>query len=162
MPASGMPSRMRLVMAGDPRLAVVGRMSRQRRVLLSGDPFLGGLGGIIKKGLGGLFKHVVAPALGIATPIPPIGSLPLPESAPGKAAQKIISKITIPSPFSIGGQTTFGGPRRRRRMNPLNPRALRRALSRASAFSRFARRALHVTFGKAPRVRFKIGRRKKT
>lgn len=45
--------------------------------------------------------------------------------------------------------------RKRRRMNPLNPRALRRALTRVKGFERFARRSISVT------KRVKVKRRRR-
>jgi len=188
MPTGGMPSRSRLVMlAGDPRIAAFGRMSRTNKLRYQGDPFLGGIIRAIGGGLGFLAKKVIAPALGISAPIPsaPMGPPPpLPPSPitgpgtiiSGPISEKIgpiierfknrtgaggISKLP-PSGFFPPFGAAGTGFRRRRRMNPLNPRALRRALSRAGAFAKFARRALRVTFGKTPKVRFKVGRRKRT
>jgi hypothetical protein len=45
-------------------------------------------------------------------------------------------------------------------MNPLNPRALRRALRRAEGFERFARRVIAVTH-RGGRKKWKIGRRRR-
>jgi hypothetical protein len=52
---------------------------------------------------------------------------------------------------------------RNRRMRVTNPKALRRAIRRATGFARMARRVLHFTSPKAPRGRaiFKARRRKK-
>jgi hypothetical protein len=52
------------------------------------------------------------------------------------------------------------GARRYKRMNPLNPRALRRALRRAKGFERFARGVLSITRPHAGR-RFKFPGRKR-
>jgi len=180
MPTGAMPSRSRLVMmAGDPRIAAFGRMSRTNKLRFQGDPFLGGIIRAIGSGLGFIGKKVVLPLvknqLGISTPIP---ALPPPGPAPeipgvmtpfpkDKFKEVIRTGLGLPPP---GGMLTLPrlppmsgmGGQRRRRMNPLNPRALRRALSRAGAFARFARKALRVTFGKTPKVRFKVGRRKRS
>jgi hypothetical protein len=53
--------------------------------------------------------------------------------------------------------------RRRRRMNPYNPKALRRAVRRAHAFARMARHVLRFVSPKAPKGRmvFRAHRRKK-
>jgi hypothetical protein len=53
--------------------------------------------------------------------------------------------------------------RRRRRMNPYNPKALRRAVRRAHAFARMARQVLRFVSPKPPRGRmvFRAHKRKK-
>src|SRR5262245_7874340 len=183
MPGSRMPSRFTLArMSGD--MTRQGRavrglssMSRQSLVLraAAGDPFLGGLLGAIGKGLGAVGK-IVLPAFGInpaprvPAPVPdaritigPPFGLPFPTDS---------KPVNIPITPTTGGKVIMGGVggafglparagfRRRRRMNPLNPRALRRALSRASAFSRFARRTMRITFGKTPKGRFRLRRKR--
>ncbi len=50
---------------------------------------------------------------------------------------------------------------RHRRMNPLNPRALRRALRRAKGFERFARHVIHFTRPTKTR-RFRFGRKRRS
>jgi hypothetical protein len=50
---------------------------------------------------------------------------------------------------------------RRRRMNVLNPRALRKALRRAEGFTRFARRVVKITAPKRRVSGFKFRRRKR-
>lgn len=57
------------------------------------------------------------------------------------------------------GIPAFG--RRRRRINALNPRALRRALRRAKGFEHFAKKVMHLTRPKPGKLRFKFPRRKK-
>jgi hypothetical protein len=54
----------------------------------------------------------------------------------------------------------FGG-RMYRRINPLNPKALRRALRRAKGFERFARRVMHFTHRRPGQTRFKFPKRKR-
>ncbi len=72
---------------------------------------------------------------------------------------------------ALGGRMSVGMGRRRvprafgkrRRMNPYNPRALRRAVRRAQAFSRMAKRVLRFTSPHPVRGRahFKFPRRRK-
>ena len=56
-----------------------------------------------------------------------------------------------------------GGGRRHRRMNPYNPKALRRAVRRAHAFARMARHVLRFVSPKAPKGRaiFRVHRKRK-
>jgi hypothetical protein len=52
--------------------------------------------------------------------------------------------------------------RRHRRINPCNPRALRRALRRAKAFEHFARRVIHITHPpRYARVKFRFPRKRR-
>jgi hypothetical protein len=53
------------------------------------------------------------------------------------------------------------GFRRRRRINPLNPRALRRALSRAQRFEHFAKSVVRITSPKKHVSGFKFHRKRK-
>lgn len=46
------------------------------------------------------------------------------------------------SGYGVGG---YWGGRRRRRMNPLNPKALRRSMSRVQAFAKFAKKTISFT-----------------
>lgn len=61
------------------------------------------------------------------------------------------------------GAPGMAGMRRRRRMNVYNPKALRRAVRRATGFARMARRVLRFVSPKAPRGRavFRVRRKKK-
>jgi len=182
MPTSGIPSRMAMVLAGDNTregrvFRQLGSMSRQRMVLAEGDPFLGGVFRALGRGLGAVGR-IGAASLGLTLP-----SSPRPGPDPGVAIPAYpdlrrrleeerrrrapgaggIMGMPFPGGFpGPGGRPAAAGGRRRRRMNPLNPRALRRALSRAGAFARFAKRAMHVTFGKVPKVRFRLRRKKAT
>lgn len=55
-----------------------------------------------------------------------------------------------------------GARRRHRRINPCNPRALRRALRRAKAFEHFARRVIHITHPpRYARVKFRFPRKRR-
>lgn len=127
-----------------------GRPSREAIVLASmrgrgrggqmGDPFLGAL----LPALGGLFKPVLGAALGAIVKRPDavieIPGFPFPPMA----------EVRVPG-TSLAGRL-FGEPvRRRRRMNVLNPRALRRSIRRVEGFARFARRTIRI----AQRVRLK-------
>ncbi len=56
------------------------------------------------------------------------------------------------------GDTTA---RRYRRINPLNPKALRRALRRATGFEHFARKVMHLTHRRPGTTRFKFPRKRR-
>ena len=110
-----------------------------------GDPFLGGL---IKKGLGalvGVGKRALGiqppPTLqlppGFGVPVMPGGQVPRGTVTKTKGVKGALQRA-IP-----GGATGFqvtGA--RRRRINPANPKALRRAIRRQDGFVKLARRAL--------------------
>lgn len=157
---------------------------RVSRAALVGDPglfsFLGkGLKGIGKFIAGGVRGLVGAPA-GVArqlVPAPPIPALPgagvlpqiLPGALPGMMQQvglpgqightigKLIRGSGMPTEFR-NGMPVFpvSVSRGRRRMNVLNPRALRRALRRAQGFERFAKKTVSLT----RRMKFKKRRRR--
>ncbi len=81
---------------------------------------------------------------------------------PGLPAFKKLGKMglkKIKDPFGLG--VPGGKQRRHRRMNVLNPRALRKALRRAEGFTRFARRIVHITMPKKHVHGFRFRRRKK-
>lgn len=115
-----------------------------------GDPFIGGLVGAVATAgrtllpklapIVGLGKKA-APALGA---IPTIAKSPIVRTA-GKVAGTAATAVTL----GMAGREIFGGedaPRKRRRMNVTNVRALRRALRRAEGFEKIAQRtvsALH-------------------
>ena len=128
-----------------------------------GDPFLGFLGGAVLKGATWLGKRIFAnkpatPAGGLPAAQSRIPRFPLP---PGGAGGRRMP-LPVPIPFP-GGMGAMGGasgcpkgyqpakdPRtglrtghcvRIRRMNPTNPKALRRALRRAEGFGKLAQRA---------------------
>ncbi len=109
----------------------------------SGDPGVAALAGKGKKGLlsriGGKFKK-----------------------DPGLKSMKRIGKAglkKLKDPFGLG--VPGGGARRHRRMNVLNPRALRKALRRAEGFTRFAKRIVRITMPKRHVHGFRFRRRKK-
>jgi len=61
-----------------------------------------------------------------------------------------------------GGGAAAGGGRTYRRINPLNPRALRRSLRRIQGFARFARKVMHFAHpARGSRSRFKFPKRRK-
>lgn len=72
----------------------------------------------------------------------------------GKGALK-----KIQDPFGLG--VPGAGARRHRRMNPLNARALRKALRRAEGFTRFAKRVVRITMPKRHVHGFRFRRRKR-
>lgn len=113
-----------------------------------GDPFLGGL---IKKGIGAL-GGVVRGALGI--PSAPILRLPQQYTQPvmpggtitGGTVRKVKGPKGLAQRLVPGGATGFEVVRpRRKRINPANPKALRRAIRRQQGFVKLARRALKGT-----------------
>jgi len=116
-----------------------------------GDPFLGGFFRAIGRGLGRLLP-IAGAALGLQVP-----SIPRSPMGHGQAGIPTLPRIDVG-----GGSITIGpgpgfstspsqgmpmGARRRRRLNPLNPRALRRSLRRIEGFRKFARRAGFVPRG---------------
>lgn len=82
-----------------------------------------------------------------------LGKLGVPPQLPGMPG------IPMPRLPSLGQMGLLGPPRKGRRMNVCNMKALTRALRRARGFEKKARRVLRVTTGKSAKVTFK---RKKT
>lgn len=125
-----------------------------------GDPFLGAIIGSAARsiGLGGLAakagRWVAGRITGSAVKKAAIGT------AAGAALPVLmggVSRATGTQPIQLGplgidpGSMFPGGEpgitwgrRRSRRMNPLNPKALRRALRRAEAFEKFAKRTVNA------------------
>jgi hypothetical protein len=108
------------------------------------------LGALLARGRGLASRHPVlsaaaAAGLGAAG----LGSMALARRAKGKGLHPAVAA-------AIGG-------RRHKRMNPYNPRALRRAVRRAHAFSRMARKILRFTSPRAPKGHafFKSRKRKR-
>lgn len=90
---------------------------------------------IVKRGVGIVKKHPVLSAAGAAGALGAAGGV-------GAAA----------------AARALGGERKRRRMNPYNPRALRRALRRTHAFAKMAVKIVRVQKRfKKPRGRFALG-----
>ncbi len=118
---------------------------------MPGGPIVQRVGGAVVRAA---TKHPVLSAAGAAGTIGVLGG------AMGRAT----------APAAVGGlQRGFhiskrtGAVVRNRRMRVTNPRALRRAIRRATGFAHLARRVLHFTSPRAPRGRaiFKQRRRKK-
>lgn len=117
-----------------------------------GDPFLGALvGGLVGKAAkwavgrigGGAAKRRVSnlPGIGAVTGslIPTIPSIPTP-----------FGTINPGNIFPGGEPFITPSGKRYRRMNPLNPKALRRALRRAEGFEKFARRTVNALYKTSP------------
>jgi len=85
--------------------------------------------------------------------MPAVGPIAL-----AKGAQALALKMGAKMPEALQPN---GGARHYRRMNPLNPKALRRALRRAKGFELFARRVMHLTHRKPGTMRFKFARRRR-
>lgn len=130
-----------------------------------GDPFLGALLGAAVSGVGKLFKKkvtskvggAIGSAIGKVTPILRDVALPLGGGALiGGGAGLAIEKF---GPSAVSAATSmFGARKKYRRMNPLNPRALRRALRRAEGFEKFARRTVNGLRGGPRKFKKKIPR----
>ena len=126
--------------------------------VMMGDPFLGAFFRAIGRGLGRgvrTIAPIAGAALGITVPQIPRapmghGSSGIPALPPAPAPPRLLPP-GLPRFGAGGGITVTGAPRRRRRINPLNPRALRRSLRRIEGFRKFARRAGFVPAG-GPRI----------
>ena len=127
-----------------------------------GDPFLGALAGAAIRKVGGLAVRALARtgaktvggglarvAVGTATALPVIqaaGSL-----IPGRATGQMpisLGPIGIDPGSELPGGSPFVtfGKAKRRKMNPLNPKALRRALRRSEGFEKFAARTVNSLY----------------
>jgi hypothetical protein len=124
-----------------------------------GDPFLGALAGLVAKPLTKLAGKAVswvgkqalgspkaaAATVGTALAAAPILRMaaPAPVSSPPPINFGPIG--VNPMAALPGGQPLFTyGTRKRRRMNVLNPRALKRALRRAEGFEKIAQRTVNA------------------
>jgi hypothetical protein len=137
-------------------------MSYYRGDYYRGDPFIGGLIGGAAKALGvgklvskaagwvgkqitgsSVKKAVVGTTVAAAAPILISG---LPTSAPSAPAPIQLGPIGINpgNMFPGGAPGITWGTRKRRRMNVLNPRALKRALRRAEGFEKIAQRTVNA------------------
>src|SRR2546428_7677835 len=154
-----------------------------RSVLPIAAPIIGGaLGGPVGAALGGVAGSLLGGAMGATAP----GSTSLPiVSSPGlvpfspirallpAAGAAAGTLVTRGISGSLGAMRAAGRKfktqmmphpgfgRRRRRVNPLNPRALRRALSRAQRFEHFAKQVVHITSPKKHVSGFKLHRRRR-
>jgi hypothetical protein len=112
-----------------------------------GDPFLGAALGFVAKKVAGPLVKKAGRWIGKQT----VGGL-IGKTAATAATGVAISKATRAEPIVIdpgaafpGGEPfiEFTGQRKKyRRMNPLNPKALRRALRRAEGFEKFAKKTM--------------------
>jgi hypothetical protein len=95
-----------------------------------------------------------------ATALLPAGAM---VKQPGQIIPTIpqIAKATVSGVKQAFGFGDAGSSTTRRRMNPLNPRALRRALRRAQGFARFARKTMHFVHPRPHSTRFKFPKRRK-
>ncbi len=109
-------------------------------------------GQIVQRTAAVIAKHPVLTAAGAAGTIGVLGGR---VTAPG-AARAVPG---MQRGFHISKRT--GAVVRNRRMRVTNPRALRRAIRRATGFARLARRVLHFTSPRAPRGRAIFKRRRK-
>lgn len=116
-----------------------------------GDPFLGALigaaGGLVGKAASWVAGKLASPAgqavaRGVATGAT-AAAVPMAFSAMEGQGIRIGKRVINPTNILPGGKP-FITTVRRRRMNVLNPRALRRALRRAEGFERFARRTVNA------------------
>lgn len=107
-------------------------------------------GKIVRRVGGAIAKHPVLTAAGAAGAI---------GAAAGAGVEALEAPRVAMRGFHISPRT--GALVKNRRMRVTNPRALRRAIRRATGFARLARRVLHFTSPRAPRGRaiFKTRRR---
>jgi hypothetical protein len=82
---------------------------------------------------------------------------------PGMTQAGPKGSLTLPRIAAAAGSKliAMSGVRTYRRMNPLNPRALRRALRRAQGFAKFARKTMHFVHPRPHSTRFKFPKRRK-
>lgn len=133
-----------------------------------GDPFIGaliggaakslGIGKLVAKGASWLGKRISPSSVKKATAIvgtavaAPVltaaaGSF-LPARTQGGAMPVNIGPLGInPGAALPGGEPLFSwGTKKRRKMNPLNPKALRRAVRRAEGFEKFAKATVNALY----------------
>ena len=108
-----------------------------------GDPFIGGLiAGAVGKAAGRavswIGKKVGGSSAGRAAATVAVGSQFLPPVSFGP--------ITVDPRAALPGGKPFVFRKKSRRMNPLNPRALKRALRRAEGFEKFAAKTVNALY----------------
>ncbi len=159
----GDPGFFSLIGRGIRAITGLGRAPAQR-VLTAGSPAAAGIasragtmaragGQAIVRRVGGMIaKHPVLTAAGAAGTIGILG---------GVAGGRVGMEPAAMKGFHLSKRT--GAMVKNRRMRVTNPRALRRAIRRATGFARLAKRVLRFTSPRAPRGRavFKFKRRKK-
>lgn len=115
-----------------------------------GDPFLGAIGALAGRAVGRLAakagQWVGRQVAGRgAQTIKTITGQAIPGTIAGTIGVEIGKRMGQPREMmpipSLGGGS-WGAPKKYRRMNPLNPKALRRALRRAESFEKFARKTV--------------------
>jgi hypothetical protein len=125
-----------------------------------GDPFLGAIA-LGAKAIGGKLVAKAGRWVGRQT----VGGL-IGKGAATAATGVVIGKATkaggvtiSPSDIMPGGEPFIefgrGGRRKYRKMNPLNPKALRRALRRAEGFEKFAKRTMSGLYKPGSSRKFK-------
>ena len=127
-----------------------------------GDPFLGALAGAAIKKVGGIALRAlsktgaktvggglarVAGGAAVAAPVLSAATSMVPRAATGSMPISLGPIGIDPMAALPGGRPLFTfGQRKRRRINPLNPKALRRALRRAEGFEKFAARTVNSLY----------------
>jgi len=151
------------------------------KILPLAAPIIGGaIGGPVGAAIGGVAGGFLGNVMGATAP----GSTSLPiVSSPALLQRPPMRSLTPAVAGGIGGtlvtpalgtaeryvsgkvkrgyHALMHGGRRHRRMNPLNPRALRRALRRAKGFEHFARGVLRITRPGPHKVHFKMPRKRR-
>jgi hypothetical protein len=127
-----------------------------------GDPFLGALAGAAARKVGGLALRAlrgtgaktvggglarVATGAAAAVPIVQAAGSLIPGRATGQMPISLGPIGIDPMAALPGGRPLFAfGKAKRRKMNPLNPKALRRALRRSEGFEKFAARTVNSLY----------------
>lgn len=131
-----------------------------------GDPFLGGLiargaariaGPVLRRAGQWIGRQTVGGAIAKGAGAVATGAAVVGAGRSVARGQPISIDLGAAMP---GGEPlfSFGGRKKYRRMNPLNPRALKRALRRAEGFEKFARKTVNAL--RAGPKKFKTTRRK--
>ena len=110
-----------------------------------GDPFIGAVVGSLAGKAIGRLGSFIGRRVGGAARVAAREAVPsaIAGAAGYAAGQRAGTMTTLqPEPVVIGPD----GKRKYRRMNPLNPRALRRALRRAEGFEKFAKRTVNALY----------------
>lgn len=131
-----------------------------------GDPFLGALAGAAIRKVGGAVIRAgarvlgatgaktvggglarVAGAAGTVAAAAPIIQMAAPRAGSGSAPIQLGPLGIDPTSALPGGQPLFTwGKKKRRKINPLNPKALRRALRRTEGFEKMAARTVNSLY----------------
>lgn len=167
----------RLALVGDPvtagmavaniasQLGIMGILGRGKRKRARGGAALVKSGGKVAGGLGvngGTASSLVSGPAGVTVSLPQLPSAEdldrTREAITGKRGGVFSPAPSrgISTPRGLVFPTGIAVRGRRRRMNSLNPRALRRAITRVQSFARFARKTITIT----QRVKLKKRRRR--